>query len=370
MLWIFWIILIPLIILTATVLFNSLFGPFLKRRHELKFHPRVSVLIPARNEEKNIATCLDHLLAQDYDSFEIIVLDDQSQDRTPAIVNDYARNHAHVILINGQTLPPGWTGKNWACHQLAQVAGGDIIIFTDADTQHGPAAIRNSLGWMQKYQLDMLSAFPQQFTKTFSEKLIVPVIDFFVYGLLPLWTTYFFKSAAFAAANGQWIVFKKTVYEQIGGHQSVKNEIVEDVELNRQAKRQGFKTLTLAGTKTVFCRMYHSAGEVWHGFTKNFYGLTGHRGRVFLLIELLLLGCCVLPYGLLLLNPQSFLLWIILSLNLLIRAVLAVRFKHPLIISVVLHPFAILYAAVIGMNSFYQFHWGYFQWKDRKIQFR
>jgi len=369
MLWLFWIILIPLIVLTATMLFNSLFGPFLKRRHDLKFHPRVSVLIPARNEEKNIATCLDHLLAQDYDSFEIIVLDDHSQDRTPAIVNDYARNHAHVILINGQTLPPGWTGKNWACHQLAQVAVGDIIIFTDADTQHGPAAISNSLGWMQKYQLDMLSAFPQQITKTFSEKLIVPVIDFFVYGLLPLWTTYFFKSAAFAAANGQWIVFKKTVYEEIGGHQSVKNEIVEDVELNRLARRQGFKTLTLAGTKTVFCRMYHSAGEIWHGFTKNFYGLTGHRSHVFLLIELLLLGCCVLPYVLWPFYPQSALLSIILLLNIFIRAVLAVRFKHPLLISVVLHPFAILYAAIIGINSFYQFHWGHFQWKDRTIQF-
>lgn len=370
MLWLYWIILIILIILTTTLLFNSLFGPFLKRPHELKFHPRVSVLIPARNEEKNIATCLDHLLAQDYDSFEIIVLDDQSDDRTAAIVSGYARDHAHVILINGQTLPAGWTGKNWACQQLAQVAGGDIIIFTDADTEHGPAAIRNSLGWMQKYQVDMLSAFPQQITKTFSEKLIVPVIDFFVYGLLPLWTTYFIKSAAFAAANGQWIVFKKTVYEQIGGHQSVKNEIVEDVELNRLAKRQGFKTMTLAGTKAVFCRMYHSAAEVWHGFSKNFYGLTGHQVSIFFLIELALLSCCVLPYVLWPFYPQSALLSIILLLNMVIRAVLAVRFKHPLFISVLLHPLAILYAAIIGINSFYQFHWGHFQWKDRTIQFR
>jgi chlorobactene glucosyltransferase len=362
-------IIIFLFIILITISVNALFGPFLATRHKLHKTPKVSLLIPARNEEKNIGKCLDHLLGQDYENIEIIVLNDNSNDNTSSIVQKYSGDYSQITLAEGTELPDGWTGKNWACQQLGKKASGEIFIFTDADTQHGPCAVSNTVAWMQKLDLGMLSSFPQQITETISEKLIVPVIDFFVYGLLMLWTTYFIKSPAFAAANGQWIAFKKQTYQKVGGHESVKNEVVEDVELNRKAKSLNIKTLTAAGTNAVYCRMYHSANEVWHGFTKNFYGLTGHNILVFLLIEFLLLSCCVLPYFIWVLYLKSFEIYLIILLNILIRAVLAIRFKHPLLISILLHPLSILYAAIIGFNSYYQFHWGYFQWKDRKISF-
>ena len=369
MLFFLYFIITVLFIILITVSVNALFGPFLAKQHKLQSTPKVSLLIPARNEEKNIGTCLDHLLKQDYKNIEIIVLDDNSDDDTSAIVKNYSQYNGQITLIEGMELPDDWTGKNWACHQLGKKASGEIFIFTDADTQHGPHAVSNTAAWMQKLDLGMLSSFPQQITVTISEKLIVPVIDFFVYGLLMLWTTYFLKSPAFAAANGQWIAFKKEAYQEIGGHESVKNEVVEDVELNRRAKNLNMKTLTMAGTNAVYCRMYHSAHEVWHGFTKNFFGLTGHNIFIFLLIEFLLLSCCVLPYLIWMFSSTSFEIYLIILLNIAIRAVLAIRFKHPFLISILLHPVSILYAAIIGFNSYYQFHWGHFQWKDRQIHF-
>ncbi|HEM48976.1 MAG TPA: glycosyltransferase [Caldithrix sp.] len=362
--------LIILIIILATVLFNSLFGPFLNKKHKMISKPKVSILIPARNEKDNITACLEHLLNQDYKNIEIIILDDESNDGTSKIVRQLQKGNPQVKLIYGKPLPNGWTGKNWACHQLSQTAAGEIFIFTDADTTHNPEAVSNTLSWMQKQNLGMLSTFPQQRSATFAEKLIVPIIDFFVYGMLPLWAVYYCTCPALAAANGQWIAIKKDTYKKIGGHKSIKNDIVEDIKLNRLAKRFGIKTLTTAGTGMVFCRMYRSVKDIWHGFSKNFYGLTGHVPVTFLFIEFILLVSCVLPYVLLFFNYKSVIFLSLIALNLIIRAILAIRFRHPFFISVLLHPFSILFAAVIGFNSFYQYHWGNFHWKDRVIQIK
>lgn len=366
----FLIIILILSIILFTLLFNSIFGPFLSKKIKLSSTPKVSILIPARNEEQNITHCLEHIINQDYQNIEIIILNDESNDRTAELVQKMQNQYSSIKMINGQTLPDDWTGKNWACYQLAREASGDILIFTDADTMHTPLAVSQTLGWMQKLNLGLLSSFPQQKTVSLAEKLIVPIIDFFVYGMLPLWSTYYFKSSAFAAANGQWIAFKKDIYQKIGGHESVKNEIVEDVELNRIVKKSGIRTLTAAGTKSVFCRMYHSPIEVWQGFSKNFYGLTGHSIIIFIIIEFILLTCCVLPFLLVVMNYTSIALLTIISLNLIIRAILSIRYKHPFFISVFLHPVSILFASIIGLNSFYQYHWGHIQWKNRVIQIK
>ena len=353
-----------------TLLFNSIFGPFLSKKIKLSSIPKVSLLIPARNEEQNITNCLVHLINQDYQNTEIIVLDDASNDRTVEFVQKMQRQYPKIKLLQGRSLPDGWTGKNWACHQLSKVASGEILVFIDADTVHSPIAVDRTLGWMQKYNLGMLSTFPQQKTMSFIEKLIVPIIDLFVYGMLPLWATYYIKSSAFAAANGQWIAFRKDAYHKIGGHDSVKGEIVEDVKLNRLAKQHSIKTLTTAGTNTIFCRMYHSPLEVWHGFSKNFYGLTGNSTFVLLIFELILLFCCVLPFIFIVTNYNSMIILIIVLLNLVIRGIMSIQYKHPFLVGVFLHPVSILLASIIGLNSFYQYHWGNFHWKDRIIQIR
>lgn len=367
---IFVVILLILCIIFITLLFNIIFGPFLSKKINLSSTPKVSLLIPARNEELNITNCLAHLISQEYQNTEIIVLDDESNDRTAELVQKMQRQYPNIKLVQGLSLPDGWMGKNWACHQLSKVASGEILIFTDADTSHSPIVVSQTLGWMQKFKLGMLSTFPQQKTNSFAEKLIVPIIDLFVYGMLPLWTTYYFKSSAFAAANGQWIAFRRDAYQKIGGHESVKGEIVEDVKLNRLAKQSGIKTLTTAGTKAIFCRMYHSPIEVWHGFSKNFYGLTGNSPFVFLIFELILLICCFLPFIFIIMNYNSKIIFIIVALNLIIRGILSIQYKHPFFVSVLLHPVSILLVSIIGLNSFYQYYWGNFQWKDRIIKIK
>ena len=223
------IIISLLSVVFGIAVFNVLTSPMLGHAFPLVETPLVSILVPARNEEKNIAACLTGLSNQLYDNYEIIVLNDFSEDKTGEQIAQFCRNDQRVRTIDGNPLPNGWTGKNWACHQLSQRANGKILIFTDADNRHSPNAVSNTVGWIQYLNLGLFSAFPQQTTITLAEKLVIPVIDLFVYAGLPLWLTYLTKHSSLAAANGQWIAFTRQGYNQVDGHKSLSNEVVEDV---------------------------------------------------------------------------------------------------------------------------------------------
>lgn len=346
---------------------NLLLGPRLARAAKLTATPKVSILIPARNEAGTIQRCLSSMLAQNYSDFEIIVLNDQSTDQTEKVVQETMQHDSRIRLIQGTPLPAGWTGKNWACHQLSQAATGEIVIFTDADNLHAPFAISHTVAYMQKLGLGLLSAFPQQKTITPAEKMIVPIVDFFVYGTLPLWLTYHAPFPSLAAANGQWLAFTREGYARSGGHTAVKDQLVEDTELSRIAKRKGVKILTTAGTGTVFCRMYQSTREVWEGFSKNFYGLTGYHNSAFFSIIFMLLAAFVLPYFLIFFPGIRFYALIAVGLNMLLRALLALRYRHPFWVSTLLHPVSTLFAIAIGLNSFVSFKRGKINWKGREI---
>ncbi len=351
-------------------LFNMLAGPFLKHsppQDEIS-SPFISVLVPARNEEKNIGACLDSLLQQDYQNYEILVLDDESDDRTSEIVSRYAEIDSRVHLIQGKKLPGGWTGKNWACHQLTRNARGEIFLFTDADNRHDAGAIKHSVAWMNKYRLGMLSAFPQQLTGTFTERLVVPIIDMLVYGSLILWLTYYSRFTSLSAANGQWLMISRKSYNTTGGHEAVRQEVVEDVHLIRLAKRMDIPVMTLAGTGMVYGRMYHNAGEVWNGFTKNLFGLVSNRSIPFFAIIAGLYFTYVLPYGLLFIEDLALYSLAAVILNVMFRFLLSIRYRHNVLISTVLHPFSIIAMSLIGINSFMKTRFGMIEWKKRKIK--
>ena len=356
-----------LAVVLVVILFNAATGPMLKKAGSHRDRPRVSVMIPARNEEANIGACIEGFLAQKYDNFEILVLDDQSTDRTEAIIEKFSEQYPEVEAIHGKPLPVGWLGKNWACHQLSQHADGEILIFTDADNCPAPNAIVNTVAYMQKLKLGLLSAFPEKVTVTLAEKLVVPVVDMFVYAGLPLWLTYFSRFPSLAAASGLWIAFTHEAYQQIGGHQAVSNQIVEDVELSRLAKKSGIRILTLAGTRVVSCRMYHSFREVWSGFSKNLFGLVRYKTIPFFMLMLALFTMCVLPYITVWFAPFSKLSLVAILMNVAMRTVLALKYKHPFFTSVFLHPLSILVTLLIGINSFYQVKRGRLQWKGRQI---
>ncbi len=362
------VILALLSLVLVITLFNAITAPMLKNAPALKSAPRVSVLVPARNEEKNIGACLESLRQQNYSDWEILVLNDNSTDATAALIRQFSARERRVKLIDGAPLPAGWLGKNWACHQLSEQATGEIFIFTDADNRYAPNAISHTVGWMQKYNLSLLTAFCHQRTATLPEKLAVPVVNMFVYSYLPLWLTYYGKEASLAAANGQWLAFTRAAYEKIGGHRAVRHHVVEDVELSRLAKRRGEKILVTSAREEVFSRMYDSGRAVWEGYSKNLFGLMNFKTVPFFIALTLLFFIHVAPYILAWFKPLTMLALPAIAMNVLIRFVLAVKFAQPVFTSTLLHPIAVLYVILIGLNSYHGHKTGGLQWKGRAVQ--
>jgi chlorobactene glucosyltransferase len=236
--------------------------------------PRVSILIPARNEELNIGNCLESLQKQDYPNFEIIVLDDNSTDRTPEIVEGFAESNEHITLVKGKELPEGWVGKPHACYQLAQRATGAWYIFTDADTIHEPNMIRSVLEIALNNKPALLSGFPKQITDSLSQKIAVPVFNFIVLSWMPLWWLHKGRKPRPSFANGQFLMFSREEYWRIGGHEIVKSRILEDVWLGAEVYRKGGQVLAVDLSPIVGCHMYRSFGAMWNGFAKSIYAFT------------------------------------------------------------------------------------------------
>lgn len=265
----------------------------------------VAMLIPARNEAHNLKQTLAGVLAQP--AQEIWVLDDHSTDLTAQVVQQAAQLDPRLRLLAGQNLPAGWMGKNWACYQLAQATQAQILLFLDADVQLKPGALEALLPHMQNH--DLLSVFPKHTTLSFAERVLVPLIDVVLLGGLPypLLKTRFVVAAA---ANGQVMVFKRAAYEQIGGHYSVKNQVLEDVRLAQRVKAHGLRLGVALGGTLIGVRMYQSYSQIAEGFGKN---LTAFHGgsRVLLVVSALLhFGVYTLPWLLWWQNPA----WLLLGL--------------------------------------------------------
>ena len=231
--------------------------------------PKVSVLIPARNEEENLLSTLESLLGLDYPNLEVIVLDDNSSDGTYRIARDFASTDDRFEIVRGRPLPEGWLGKNWACNQLAHAASGEYLLFIDADVTLETGAIEAGLVEMEAHSLSLLSVFPDQIMVSQGEKLVVPVMHYLLLSLLPLKMVTASKNPAFAAANGQYMLFRAADYYQNPWHERVKTEIVEDIEIMKQVKKSGLKGRVLLGNRLVKCRMYHNFDQGWKGFSKN-----------------------------------------------------------------------------------------------------
>jgi len=233
--------------------------------------PTVSILVPARNEEGNIGACLRSLLAQEYPHYEVIALDDNSEDRTGAILAGLAAEHPRLTVLQGRPLPAGWLGKNWACHQLAERARGELLLFTDADTRHHPRALADAVAALEAEQADLLTAFPQQETGSWAERLMVPGMIWTFFLFMPLRLAYRSPRPGLSVTCGQFMLFRRSAYKAIGGHKAVRQDVVEDMMLGRRIKEQGLRWRVLDGCPRVRCRMYHGLREALDGFGKNLF---------------------------------------------------------------------------------------------------
>jgi chlorobactene glucosyltransferase len=280
------VVIVSLAALSFTAVLHGLLMPRLRPvKNAGERLPRVSILVPARNEEANIAACVRSLLAQDYPNFSVHVLDDHSTDQTARIVESLGLTREKGGLIDGAELPEGWVGKNWACHQLSRIADGEYLLFTDADTVHAPESVSALVHAAREHGVVLLSAWPRQVMKTWSEKLVVSLLPFvggifYPHGLLWVLGRYpQLRSSVplplrrlLGAANGQVVLFQRAGYEKIGGHFAVRDHLVEDIALGRAvAERmdESFWWLNCDSAGLIRCRMYRSFGEVWEGFSKN-----------------------------------------------------------------------------------------------------
>jgi chlorobactene glucosyltransferase len=244
--------------------------------------PKISVIIPARNEERNIRRCVQAMQAQTYPNFEIIVLDDRSTDRTGEILDRLAAQDERIKIIQGRELPEGWAGKPHALIQGAAKATGDWLCFVDADTFAKPEALAAVYQGTLETNADLYTIMTSQEMGTFWEKVILPLImTALSVGFSPRKVND--PDTKDAIANGQFIFIKREVYEKTGGHSAIRESIVEDKDLALLVKISGHRLIVADGRQVASTRMYTSLAEMWEGWTKNiFFGLRGSKGLLLL----------------------------------------------------------------------------------------
>ncbi len=324
--------------------------------------PAVSVLIPARNEETNLPATLEAVLANRGVTFEVVVLDDGSTDRTAERVREFAARDPRVRLESAPPLPPGWCGKPHACWQLARRARHPLLLFLDADVRLAPEALARMAAFMTRSRAALASGVPRQEVGSFAERLLIPLIHFVLLGYLPMPFMRRFRWSAFGSGCGQLFLARADAYHACGGHAAIPTTWHDGVKLPRAFRRAGFWTDLFDATDLAVCRMYRSGAETWRGLGKNATEGLAAPGAIGPM-TLLLAGGQVLPLGLLLAapwlgGPVATLAAAALACGWLTRLLGVARFRQPLD-SALLHPLGVL-ALLVN-----QWQAGFRYWRGR-----
>ena len=355
----FWVV-----ALGRTIL-NLLLTPRLTPRQPRHF-PRVSVIIPARDEERAIERTVRAFLAQTYPDLELIVVNDRSVDRTGDILaeisgqlavgsgqeapapprSDSSPAHsplptAHFVVLNNEEPPPGWLGKPWALHQGSRRATGELLLFVDADVLYEPDAVTSAVARFEESGVDLVSLFPHLEMQGFWEHVAMPNLAFFAFSVIPLWLVNRTRVALLAIGGGPGNLVRREDYEALGGHEALRDAVVDDVALARLLRRGGRRTEAVRAERSVRVRMYHGLGEIIRGFTKNAFAVIGYSYVVAAITFALAIVFHLLPFALALTGDPVAIVTVgtILLTRLVLFAAIGYRldnalFAHPLMIGV------------------------------------
>jgi len=379
---------LPLLLFALIAILNAFTFPRLRQpsvpasaspfENPLAF-PLVSVLIPMRNESAVIAETIRSLLAQDYPSLQILLLDDHSTDHSAEITLAAANGDPRLSVSAGKPLPPGWTGKVWACHQLAEQAAGEYLLFTDADVRWQSGAISALMAEAQRTSSDLLTVWPTQSTQTWGERLVVPLMAFSILAYLPVLAVHYIPWPVFAAAMGQCLLFRRAAYQQIGGHAAIKNQVVDDMAFAYAIKRRRLRLRAAEANGLIQTRMYQNWPQVRDGFAKNI--LAGHSNSLlFLLLSTVFhWWLFIIPWFLLFArlaasvfsfsNPFTYPFWwptLIGFLGILVRALTAVISRQRLFDSLLM-PVSVFLMTLIALRAIQWHFTGGPQWKGRSL---
>jgi len=350
-------------ILRFTVtLFNFISDPKLRRvnRH---YTDLVSILIPVRNESSDIIALLESIYQQNYSNYEVIILDDDSNDDTYKLCKSFCDGHANFKIIKGEALPAGWTGKNFACHQLALAAKGDFLLFLDADERVHNGLINTAIYRMYQYRLGLLSVFANTDMLTTGERLVVPLLHHLLLGLLPLRLVYLIKNQAVATASGQFMLFNGDVYRNNQWHSQVKDKIVEDAEIMRMVKAAGYPGEILLANNMLSSRMYKNYGGAINGFSKNVLSVFNYNIIWFLVYILLIITGPMMV--LITLNiPLILFMFVLITMGRLMSSLSAGQ--NP-VYNLILHPLQMLNLTLIAFIAIQKHLTHNVIWKGRRI---
>ena len=341
---------------------NFLTIRIIRYREDFGIDEKVSILLPLRNEAENVEGVIHSLITQEgLLNFEIIALDDASSDETLSRLQEITSPNLKVV--SGQTLPEGWLGKNFACHQLAAQADGSYLVFVDADVRLAPRAITASIQSMKQWRWDFVSPYPRQIAISFLERLTQPLLQWSWFASLPLRIAELLQTPSMVVANGQFLVIDRRAYFESGGHEGIKSEVLDDLELGRSMVRKGFRGGVAEASHFADCRMYSTSRELIEGYTKSQWRAFGNPfGAIIAVAILAFISIVPILIGL----AGNLSGWIGYFAIVMSRLLVAIR-TRSVISSALLHPLSALMWIYLIILSWIRKSTGQLAWRGRQL---
>ncbi|WP_059105003.1 glycosyltransferase [Shouchella shacheensis] len=361
-----------LLAILGFVLVNGWFMPRLKGGAvpPVEPAPLVSILVPLRDEERNVGLLIESLKELTYPKMEFIFLDDGSQDQTLDLLRTETKHLEHSRVIKGAPLPEGWVGKVHACYQLGMEAKGAYLLFLDADIRLRSHTVEKTVRLSQKKNAGLISGFPRFPVHSLLGRLLVPLQHVIIYVHLPLFIANHTMMSRASAAHGSFMFFSRCAYENVQGHRAVASSLVEDVHITRAVKEAGGRAILANITNVASCYMYESNREVWNGFLKNIFAGIGR--------SYLVASCIILFYSFFFILPLPLAVWGVLSGSYQLGIPLLITWMMRLLVDLrtkqnpflcLLMPFSSMVLVVILVTSIHRTRVGDgFEWKGRRYK--